>query len=120
MFMLGWGGSPTDLEVMLTPVLLNCGDRGEDGVGYFNWCNYKNDKLDALAAASSKEPDPAKREQFFKAALREHAEQVHHIPLHRQVIPWAMRSNVTAVHRADNGLEWRCVTVGGHALNRNH
>jgi peptide/nickel transport system substrate-binding protein len=36
---------------------------------------------------------------------------VHHIPLHRQVIPWAMRSNVTAVHRADNWLEWRWMTV---------
>ena len=69
-------------------------------------------KLDALTSASSNEPDPAKREQLIKAALREHAEQVHHIPLHRQVIPWAMRSNVTAVHRADNWLEWRWVTVG--------
>ena len=28
----------------------------------------------------------------------------HHIPLHRQVIPWAARSNVTAVHRADNNV----------------
>ncbi len=109
MFMLGWGGAITDMEVTLTPVLRN---RGEGGVGYFNYGNYKNDKLDALAAASSKEPDPAKREQLIKAALREHAEQVHHIPLHRQVIPWAMRSNVTAVHRADNWLEWRWVTVG--------
>ena len=109
MYMLGWGGAPTDMEVTLTPVMRN---RGADGVGYFNWGNYKNDKLDGLAAASSKEPDPVKREQLIKAALREHAEQVHHIPLHRQVIPWAMRSNVTAVHRADNWLEWRWVTVG--------
>jgi len=34
-----------------------------------------------------------------------------HLPLHRQVIPWAMRSNVTAVHRADNWLEWQWVSV---------
>ena len=109
MFMLGWGGATTDMEVTLTPVPRNC---GEDGVGYFNWGNYKNDKLDGLAAASSKEPDPAKREQLIKAAQREHAEKVHYIPLHRQVIPWAMRSNVTAVHRTDNWLEWRWVAVG--------
>ena len=109
LYMYGWGGSITDSETLLTPVLRS---RGEGGVGYYNFGNYKNDKLDALAAASSKEPDPAKREQLIKAALREHAEQVHHIPLHRQVIPWAMRSNVTAVHRADNWLEWRWVTVG--------
>jgi peptide/nickel transport system substrate-binding protein len=109
MYMLGWGGAITDAETTLTAVMRS---RASGGVGYFNWGNYKNPKLDELAAASSKEPDPAKREQLIKAALREHAEQVHHIPLHRQVIPWAMRSNVTAVHRADNWLEWRWVTVG--------
>jgi peptide/nickel transport system substrate-binding protein len=36
---------------------------------------------------------------------------VHHIPLHRQFIPWAARSNVTVVHRADNWLEVAWVTV---------
>ena len=108
LFMLGWGGAITDAETTLTPILRN---RGEAGVGYYNWGNVKNAKLDELAAASSKEADPAKREQLIKAALREHNEQVHHIPLHRQVIPWAMRTNVEAVHRADNWLEWRWVTV---------
>jgi peptide/nickel transport system substrate-binding protein len=38
-------------------------------------------------------------------------DQVHYIPLHRQVIPWAMKDNVTAVHRADNWLEWQWITV---------
>ena len=47
----------------------------------------------------------------FKAALKEHNEQVHHIPLHRQVIPWGARQNVEVVHRADNWLEWRWITV---------
>ena len=28
------------------------------------------------------------------------------------IIPWALRGKVTAVHRADNWLEWRRVTVG--------
>jgi len=108
MYMLGWGGAITDAETTLTPVLRN---RGESGTGYFNYGNYKNQKLDDLAAASSKEPDPAKREQLIKAAFREHKEQVHNIPLHRQVIPWAMRANVEVVHRADNWLEWRWVTI---------
>jgi peptide/nickel transport system substrate-binding protein len=36
---------------------------------------------------------------------------VHHIPLHRQVIPWAARTNVNVIHRADNWLEWQWVTV---------
>jgi peptide/nickel transport system substrate-binding protein len=108
MYMLGWGGSITDAETTLTPIMRS---RADGGVGYYNWGNVKNPKLDELAMASSKEADPAKREQLIKAALREHNEQVHHIPLHRQVIPWAARSNVNVVHRADNWLEWQWVTV---------
>ncbi len=109
MYMLGWGGAITDAETTLTPIMRS---RGEGGVGYYNWGNFRNPKLDELAVASGKEPDPAKREQLVKAALKEHNEQVHHIPLHRQVIPWAARANVNVVHRADNWLEWQWVTVG--------
>jgi peptide/nickel transport system substrate-binding protein len=108
LYMLGWGGAITDAETTLTPVMRS---RGDKGVGYWNWGNYRNAKLDQLAEASSQEPDPARRAELIKAAMREHNEQVHHIPLHRQVIPWAMRRNVEAVHRADNWLEWRWVTV---------
>jgi len=32
----------------------------------------------------------------------EEREQVHNIPLHRQFIPWAARSNVEVKHFADN------------------
>jgi peptide/nickel transport system substrate-binding protein len=108
MYMLGWGGAITDAETTITPIMRS---RGEGGVGYYNWGNVKNPKLDELAIASSKEPDAKKREGLVKATLKEHNEQVHHIPLHRQVIPWAARSNINAVHRADNWLEWRWVTV---------
>ena len=109
LYMLGWGGAITDAETTFTPVLRN---RGEKGVGYWNFGGVKNDKFDALAAQSSVEPDAKKREGLIKAALREYKEQVHVIPLHRQVIPWAARSNVNAVHRADNWLEVQWVTVG--------
>jgi peptide/nickel transport system substrate-binding protein len=36
---------------------------------------------------------------------------VHTIPLHRQVIPWAARSPVEVVHRADNWLEVAWITL---------
>ena len=48
-------------------------------------------KLDELAAASSREPDPKKREALVKAAIKRYNDQVYHIPLHRQFIPWAAR-----------------------------
>ncbi len=109
LYMLGWGGAVTDAETTLTPVMRNPGAKGE---GLYNYGRSRNDKFDALAAASSVEADPAKREQLIKAALAEWKEQVHTIPLHRQVIPWAARRNVDVVHRADNWLEVGWVTLG--------
>jgi peptide/nickel transport system substrate-binding protein len=108
MYMLGWGGQITDAETTFTPIYRI---RGDKGVGYYNWGNVRNEKLDALAAASSKEPDVEKRKALIKQTFLEHNAQVHHIPLHRQFIPWAMRDNVTAVHRPDNYLEWKWITV---------
>lgn len=108
MYMLGWGGAVTDAETTITPVLRN---RGDKGVGYYNYGNSKNDKFDELAAKSSVEPDPAKRKELVIAALREYTSQAHVLPLHRQVIPWAARTNVDAVHRADNWLEVNWITI---------
>ncbi|MFG6447411.1 ABC transporter substrate-binding protein [Roseateles sp. BYS180W] len=101
LYMYGWGGSITDAETIMTPVLRN---RGDKGVGYYNYGNWKNDKFDQLAAASSVEPDAKKREELIKNALREFKAGLHVLPLHRQVIPWAMRQNVQAAHRPDNWL----------------
>jgi peptide/nickel transport system substrate-binding protein len=109
MYMLGWGGAITDAETMLTPVLRN--NLGEKGIGFYNYGRARNDRADALAAQSSTEPDPKKREELVKAALREFKEQVAVIPLHRQVIPWAARTNVNVVHRADNWFEVQWVTI---------
>jgi len=57
------------------------------------------------------EVDQKKRNQLIADALMVHNRNVMHIPLHNQVIPWAMRKNVTVVHRADNRLEARWVRV---------
>ncbi len=108
LYLFGWAGASTDVEPQLTSLLRQ---RGPGGVGHFNWGNYKNQKLEDLAVASFKETDEPKREQLIKAALLEHNDQVNHIPMHRVGIPWAMRSNVTAIHRADNRMEWRWINV---------
>ncbi|WP_295642501.1 ABC transporter substrate-binding protein [uncultured Methylibium sp.] len=108
MYLLGWGGATTDAEIIFTPVMRS---RGEGGVGSWNFGDVKNPKFDELAATSSREPDAAKRETLVKAALAEYQQQVHAIPLHRQVIPWAARSNVSFVHRADNFFIWQWVTI---------
>jgi len=108
MYMLGWGGSVTDAETTLTPIYRT---RAPGGIGDFNYGQVNNPEMDKLAAASSKEPDVKKREAMIKAVVKMHNEQVHHIPLHRQFIPWAARSNVEVVHRADNWVEFAWATV---------
>ena len=53
MYMLGWGGSVTDAETTLTPVMRN--NVGEKGIGFYNYGHSRNDKIDALAAQQSHE-----------------------------------------------------------------
>ena len=50
------------------------------------------------------EIDFKKRADLTREALLLDQADVGHIPLHHQVIPWAMRKNVTVVHRSDNGM----------------
>ena len=107
LYLLGWGGAVTDAETTFTPVLRA---PAANGVGLYNWGRVRNEKFEQLAAASSQEIDPKKREELVKAALREYQSQTHLIPLHRQMIPWAMRTNLDVVPRADNWLEVPWVT----------
>ncbi len=108
-YMLGWGGAITDAQTTLSPVLRSPDPKS--GNGSFNYGRYVNPKLDALIDAAAVEMNSDKRRQIIWDALKEHNAQVHHVPLHRQMIPWAMRSNVRVVHRADNVLNMESATV---------
>jgi peptide/nickel transport system substrate-binding protein len=108
-YMLGWGGAITDAQTMLSPVLRS--PDAKTGNGSFNYGRYVNPKLDQLIDAAAVEPDLESRRVMIREALAEHNAQVHHVPLHRQMIPWAMRSNVTVVHRPDNVLNPSTTTI---------
>lgn len=108
LYLLGWGGAVTDAETTITPVLRFPADAG---VGLFNAGRARNETFEKLAVAQGQEADPKKREELVKAALREYRTQAHIIPLHRQVVPWAARSNVEVVHRPDNWLEPTWITL---------
>jgi peptide/nickel transport system substrate-binding protein len=108
-FMLGWGGAITDAQTTLSPVLRSPDEK--TGNGSFNYGRYANAKLDALIDAAAVEMNADKRRQMIWDALKEHNAQVHHVPLHRQMIPWAMRSGVTVVHRPDNVVNLSSVTL---------
>jgi len=108
MYMLGWGGATTDGIFVLQPVLSTFNGKGD---GDYNYGRYTNAKLDELTAKIKTNVNAAERLNQIHDALLAHNAEVNHLPLHRQVIPWAARSNVTAVHRADNNVIPYWVTI---------
>ena len=106
--MLGWGGATTDAIFTLQPVLHSRNDKGD---GDYNWGNYKDAEFDALIDSAKQEVDPKKRQDMINKAMQRHHDQVFHIPLHLQVIPWASRANVEVSHRADNWLQVTWVKI---------
>jgi peptide/nickel transport system substrate-binding protein len=55
--------------------------------------------------------DLAKRAKMIDAALKIVADEVLTIPLHRQMIPWVSRANVSVIHRPSNFLTPMWVTI---------
>jgi peptide/nickel transport system substrate-binding protein len=108
MYILGWGGSTTDAIFTLGPVIHS---RDGKGKGEYNWGNYKIAELDDLIDKLEGETDMKKRQDMIIRAMKIHHDQVLHIPLHLQVIPWASRSNVSVLHRPDNWLEAAWVKI---------
>jgi peptide/nickel transport system substrate-binding protein len=104
----GWGGAPTDPGLVLGPVLHSYDGKGR---GDFNSGRYADPELDRLIRASEVELDPARRAALMEQALARVRTQAYVIPLHRQVIPWAVRKGVTVFHRPDNYLEMTWVKV---------
>ncbi|QJR16168.1 ABC transporter substrate-binding protein [Usitatibacter palustris] len=109
LYMLGWGVPTFDSLYALQSLLRTNALKGGDG--NFNLGKYSNPKVDAAVDALKTEVDPVKRKALAKEVLTIHAADVGHIPLHHQVIPWAMRSGVSAVHRADNRLTVKWVKI---------
>ena len=108
MYMLGWGGATTDAIFTLQPVLHSRNDKGD---GDYNWGNYKYPEFDALIDDAKGDTDPKRRQETINKAMKFHHDNVLHIPLHLQVIPWASRANVEVVHRPDNWLQATWVKI---------
>jgi peptide/nickel transport system substrate-binding protein len=99
MHMYGWGGAATDPGFTLTPVI-----HGRDGKGRgdFNSGRYHDAELDRMIEAVEVEMDVDKRRAAMLQALQRTRENIYTIPLHRQMIPWAVRKGLSVVHRPDN------------------
>lgn len=101
-YLLGWGGGTTDAQGLLDPIVHRPEQRTQKG-GY-NYGRVGEEALDALIDAAGTEMDVAKRAKLIADAQRR-AQALHVVlPLHRQMITWASRRNVTPVVVPDNAV----------------
>jgi peptide/nickel transport system substrate-binding protein len=107
-YMLGWGVPTFDALYALQSLVRTVGAQGD---GNYNVGRYSNPQVDALVERIKVEVDQATRNQLIEQALLLSHQDVSHIPLHNQVIPWAMKKNISLYHRADNRIDMRAVKV---------
>ncbi len=107
-YMLGWGVPTFDALYSLQSLVRTVGAQGD---GNYNVGRYSNPQMDALVERIKKEVDQKNRNDLIEQALLLERQDVSHIPLHNQVIPWAMKKNIDMYHRADNRIDMRGVKV---------
>ena len=108
-YMLGWGVPTFDSQYAVESLIRTLVPKTADGD--YNLGKYSNPKVDEAIDKLKTEVDPKKRAALAHEASAIHQADVGHIPLHFQVIPWVMRSNVSVVHRADNKLTVKWVRI---------
>jgi peptide/nickel transport system substrate-binding protein len=107
-YMLGWGVPTFDALYSLQSLTRSVGTGGD---GNYNLGRYKNERMDYLVDRIKIETDLPVRNRLLTEGLQLQNDTVAHIPLHNQIIPWAMKKNIDLVHRADNRIDWRLVKV---------
>ena len=107
-YMLGWGVATFDANYTLQS-LMRTKTTGADGS--FNLGRISDAKLDALIDAAKVETDAKKRDVLLRDGLTITRDNFYYIPLHHQLRPWAMKRNVSTVHKADDRPESRFVRI---------
>jgi peptide/nickel transport system substrate-binding protein len=93
-YLLSWGGGVTsDALYTINALLHSVGQKGE---GDFNMGRWSNADVDRAIAQVKVEADPVKRNDAIRRALVATTRELPLVPLHQQLIPWAMRKNVDA------------------------
>ena len=107
-YMLGWGVPTFDALYSLQSLTRSVGQGGD---GNYNAGRYSNQRMDYVVDRVKAETDLLVRNRMLTEGLQLQNDTVAHIPLHNQVIPWAMKKNIDVVHRSDNRLDWRLIKV---------
>jgi peptide/nickel transport system substrate-binding protein len=107
-YMLGWGVPTFDALYSLQSLTRSVGTGGD---GNYNLGRYSNARMDYVVDRMKTETDEPVRKRLATEGLQLQNDTVAHIPLHNQIIPWAMKKGIDLVHRADNRIDWRLIQV---------
>lgn len=95
--LLGWGSLAADLALRSLSGTTN----PEKGYGTWNWSGYSNPELDTLIERSLGTVDAQKREIIARQASALAAREMAFLPLHYQIVTWAMRKHIRYTARTD-------------------
>ena len=95
--LLGWGSLASDLALRS----LAATPDAEKGRGTWNWARYSSAELDKLIDQSLSTVDPARRETAARAASAFAVRDVAYIPIHYQIVTWAMKLDLEYAARTD-------------------
>ncbi len=95
--LLGWGSFAADLALRSLVAAPN----PDKGYGAWNWGRYANPKVDALMEQALASVDRPQREALAREANTLAMQDLAFIPLHHQVVSWAMRAGLGYTPRTD-------------------
>jgi peptide/nickel transport system substrate-binding protein len=98
-YMLGWGVSTLDSHYVFN-YLVKSADKGWNGTGF------KNEEVNALIAKIEKEVEFPNRDKMIAKIWKILRDDVTYLPLHHQVIVWAMSDKVDIPIVADDGVRF--------------
>ena len=106
--MLSWGVPTFDALYTLQSLART---KTTGGDGNYNLGRYSNQRMDYIVDRVKVETDLPVRNRLLTEGLVLHNSSIAHIPLHNQMLAWAMKKNIELVQRPDNRIDWRLIKV---------
>ena len=98
-YMLGWGVSTLDSHYVFN-LLVKSADKGWNGTGF------KDEDIDNTIQQIESEVDFPKRDKLIAKVWKKMRDNVNYLPLHHQVIVWAMSDKLDIPIVADDGVRF--------------
>ncbi|MCC1493136.1 ABC transporter substrate-binding protein [Cognatishimia sp. F0-27] len=107
MYMLGWGIPSYDSEYIFNFLYHTKGDL----YGAWNGTRYSNEKIDEMTQAIASEVDLEKRNAMIAEMWEIAKADTVYLPIHHQVLNWAMKDSVGAAMDSDDQVKVKYFTI---------